>query len=67
MWPMSAATPIREVQCAIPMCVVHRKRTGSKADIVEGELSDPGVKLEEQRQRLADTTGSTEDGDLGRL
>jgi hypothetical protein len=28
-------------------------------DIVERELSDRGVELEEERERLADTTGST--------
>jgi hypothetical protein len=42
-------------------------RTGSKTDVVEGELADSGVELKEQRQRLANATGGTEDGDLGRL
>lgn len=41
--------------------------TGSATDIVEGELSDARVQLHEQGKRLADTTGSTEDGDLGEL
>jgi len=44
-----------------------RGRTGSKTDIVESELADSGVELEEEGQRLANATGSTEDGDLGRL
>lgn len=42
-------------------------RTGSATDIVESELSDAGVHLEEKRERLADTTSSTENGDLGKL
>lgn len=42
-------------------------RTGSATDIVEGEVSDAGVHLEEERERLADTTSSTENGDLGKL
>ena len=41
--------------------------TGSTADIVQSELSDSGVQLEEQRERLANTTGSAEDSDLGQL
>jgi hypothetical protein len=42
-------------------------RTGSATDIVESEVSDAGVHLEEERERLADTTSSTENGDLGKL
>lgn len=42
-------------------------RTGSATDVVESELSDTGVELEEEGERLADTAGSTEDGDLGEL
>jgi hypothetical protein len=42
-------------------------RTGSQADIVEGELGNPGVELQEEGQRLANATGGTEDGDLGCL
>jgi hypothetical protein len=41
--------------------------TGSTADIVEGELRNTGVELQEQGQRLANTTGGTENGDLGGL
>lgn len=41
--------------------------TGSATDIVEGEVSDAGVHLEEERERLADTTSSTENGDLGKV
>ena len=36
-------------------------------DIVEGELGDQGVELEEERQRLSDSTAGTEDGNLGEL
>jgi hypothetical protein len=49
------------------MCVGGNWLTGRKADVVEGELANPGVELEEERERLADTTGGTEDGDLGGL
>lgn len=42
-------------------------RTGSATDIVESEVSDAGVHLEEKRERLANATGSTENGDLGEL
>jgi hypothetical protein len=41
--------------------------TGSSTDVVEGEVRDPLVELQEKRQRLSDTTSSTEDGDLGVL
>lgn len=41
--------------------------TGGEADVVEGELANARVELEEQGERLADTTGGTEDGDLGGL
>ena len=44
-----------------------RRCTGSKTDVVEGELADSGVELEEQRQGLANATGGTENGDLGGL
>lgn len=42
-------------------------RTRSATDVVESELSDTGVELEKEGERLADTAGSTEDGDLGEL
>jgi hypothetical protein len=42
-------------------------RTGGEADVVEGELANTRVELEEERERLANTTGGTEDGDLGGL
>lgn len=42
-------------------------RTRATADVVEGELSDEGVELEEEGERLADAAGGTEDGDLGEL
>jgi hypothetical protein len=41
--------------------------TGRKADVVEGQLGDPGVELEQQGEGLTNATGGTEDGDLGRL
>lgn len=40
---------------------------GGATDIEEGELSDTGVELEEERQRLSDSTAGTEDGNLGEL
>lgn len=40
---------------------------GGTTDIEEGELSDTGVELEEERQRLSDSTAGTEDGNLGEL
>jgi len=42
-------------------------RTGSATDIVESEVSDAGVHLEEKRERLANATGRTENGDRGEL
>lgn len=41
--------------------------TRSHADIVQGELSHSRVELEQQGQRLANATSSTEDGHLGQL
>lgn len=41
--------------------------TGATLDVVQGELSDTGVELEEEGQRLANPTAGTEDGDLGGL
>ena len=43
------------------------RRTRSTADIVESELRNTGVELQQQRERLANTTGGTENGDLGGL
>lgn len=42
-------------------------RTGGEADVVERQLAHAGVELEQQRERLANATGGTEDGDLGGL
>lgn len=68
MWPMSAATPAFKVlDLACMACTRRLGRTGSQADIVEGELANPGVELQEEGQRLPNATGGTEDGDLGRL
>jgi hypothetical protein len=44
--------------------IIH---TGSTADIVESELGNTGVELQQQGERLANTTGGTENGDLGGL
>lgn len=41
--------------------------TRSHADIVQGKLSHSRVELEQQGQRLANATSSTEDGHLGQL
>jgi len=41
--------------------------TRSSLDIVQRELSHSGVELEEEGQRLANATGSAEDGDFGSL
>ena len=38
---------------------------GRATDIVEAEKSDEGVALEQKRERLANTSASAEDGDLG--
>ena len=38
--------------------------TRSTTNIVEGQVGDVGVKLEQEGERLADTSASTEDGDL---
>lgn len=43
------------------------KLTGSATDIVQSKLSDASVELEEERERLANATGSTEDSNLGQL
>jgi len=43
------------------------EHTRSQADIVERKLANPGVELQEEGQRLANTTRGTKDGDLGRL
>jgi hypothetical protein len=40
---------------------------GGATDIEERELSDARVELEEEGQRLADSTAGTEDGNLGKL
>jgi hypothetical protein len=43
------------------------KHTGSATDVVESKLSNSGVELEEERQRLSNTTGGAENGNLGEL
>ena len=67
MWPMSAATPVQHylasAQCSMDW-QRQLKHTGSKADIVEGELANPGVELQQQRQWLANATSGTENGNL---
>ena len=39
--------------------------TRSATDIVKAQRSDEGVALEEEGERLSDTSASAEDGDLG--
>jgi len=46
---------------------VGEELTWSSTDIVEGKLRNTGVELEEEGQWLSNSTGSTEDGDLGEL
>lgn len=41
--------------------------TGAETDIVQSQVGDTWVQLHQQGERLANTTGSTEDGDLGVL
>lgn len=41
--------------------------TGSSADVVEGEVRDTLVELQEEGQRLSNSSGGTENGDLGVL
>lgn len=41
--------------------------TWAALDVVKCKLSDSWVELEEEGQRLADTTTGTEDDDLGEL
>lgn len=43
------------------------RRTWASTDVVESELGDAGVELEEERERLSNATGGTEDGDLREL
>lgn len=44
-----------------------RLHTWGTLDVVKSELGNSWVELQEERQRLANTTGSTEDGNLGGL
>ena len=44
--------------------IAHTRAT---TDIIEGELSDTGVQLKQEGQRLANATTGTQDGDLGGL
>lgn len=39
--------------------------TRRTTDIVEAQLRDKGVGLEQERERLADTSSGTENGNLG--
>jgi hypothetical protein len=41
--------------------------TGCEPDVVEGKLADSRVELQQEGQRLANATGSTENSDFGRL
>ena len=44
-----------------------RRDTGCALDIEKGELADTRVELQEEGQRLSNTTGGTENGNLGGL
>ena len=44
-----------------------RKRTRPSTNIVQSELGHERVELKEERERLADATGSAENGDFGEL
>lgn len=74
IWLRSAATPgekrAQVSNCAEAAVGESRKEhmhTGSTTDIVEGEVRDTGVELQQQGERLANTTASAENGDLGGL
>jgi hypothetical protein len=41
--------------------------TRATSDVIEGELGDARVELEEEGERLADTTAGTENDNLGEL
>jgi hypothetical protein len=41
--------------------------TRTASDVVKGELGDARVELEEEGERLTDTTAGTEDDNLGEL
>lgn len=65
-WEMSAATPGSKVR-EIRFKQDAERHTWGKPDVVKSEVGDTLVELEKERERLANTTGSTEDGDLGVL
>lgn len=54
-------------QLSIDAAIDATKLTGCKADIVERELANPRVELQQQRQRLANATSSTQNRHLRRL
>lgn len=45
----------------------EKRLTRSQTDVVQSQLSNSGVQLEQQRERLANATGGAEDGHLGEL
>jgi hypothetical protein len=76
MWLTSAATPaIRDHQHCRSASIAPRERgdrgrrwnTWATLDIVQSEFADPGVELEEKRERLSNATCSTEHGDFRSL
>jgi len=67
MWLRSAATPRRVSDEFFVGLVEGIEPTGSTADVVKSEVGNTGVELQQQRERLANTTGGTENGDLGGL
>lgn len=66
MWLISAATPAGQslVPDAGQTPEGFVKPTWSETDVVERELADPGVQLEQQRQRLSNAAGSSQHRDL---
>ena len=70
MWLRSAATPVVGEVSKAPITGADSwelKHTRAATDVVESELRDTGVELEQEREGLANATGSTEDGNLGGL
>jgi hypothetical protein len=46
---------------------IESQYTWCQTDIVESELRNAGVELQEEREWLSNTTGGTENGNLGVL
>ena len=66
--PSLAINALRRTYLALGVDVRDISRdTGCALDIEKGELADTRVELQEEGQRLSDTTGGTENGDFGGL